>query len=63
MWRQDVVPYRPGQWIPHNIMARTRFSYPDATSWPMPGSNAAKASRGSISLILTAIHGPCFKKR
>lgn len=30
MWRQDVIAYRPGQWIPHNIMARTRFSYFDA---------------------------------
>ncbi|HEY2585591.1 MAG TPA: HDIG domain-containing protein [Tepidisphaeraceae bacterium] len=29
MWRQDVVPYRPGQWIPHNIMARVPFSYFD----------------------------------
>jgi putative nucleotidyltransferase with HDIG domain len=30
MWRQDVVPYRPGQWIPHNVMARVRFNYFDA---------------------------------
>lgn len=30
MWRQEVIPYRPGQWIPHNIMARVRFSYFDA---------------------------------
>ena len=29
MWRQDVVPYRPGQWIPHNIVSRVRFSYFD----------------------------------
>lgn len=29
MWRQDVVPYRPGQWIPHNIIARVPFSYFD----------------------------------
>lgn len=30
MWRQEVIPYRPGQWIPHNIIARVRFSYFDA---------------------------------
>jgi putative nucleotidyltransferase with HDIG domain len=30
MWRQDVIPYRPGQWVPHNIMARVRFSYFDS---------------------------------
>ena len=30
MWRQEVIPYRPGQWIPHNIIARTRFSYFDS---------------------------------
>src|SRR5690349_16999541 len=29
MYRQDVVPYRPGQWIPHNIVSRVRFSYFD----------------------------------
>ena len=29
MLRQDVVPYRPGQWIPHNIMARVTFTYYD----------------------------------
>jgi putative nucleotidyltransferase with HDIG domain len=30
MVRQDVIAYRPGQWIPHNIMARVSFSYYDA---------------------------------
>jgi putative nucleotidyltransferase with HDIG domain len=29
MYRQDVVPYRPGQWIPHDIVSRVRFSYFD----------------------------------
>jgi putative nucleotidyltransferase with HDIG domain len=29
MLRQDVVPYRAGQWIPHNIMARVSFVYYD----------------------------------
>ena len=29
MWRQDVIPYRPGQWIPHDIVSRVRFSYRD----------------------------------
>jgi len=29
MWRQDVIAYRPGQWIPHNIMARVSFNYYD----------------------------------
>src|SRR5579859_2341221 len=29
MYRQDVVPYRPGQWIPHNIVSRVPFSYSD----------------------------------
>src|SRR5207247_6534641 len=27
--RQEVVPYRPGQWIPHDIVSRVDFSYPD----------------------------------
>jgi len=29
LWRQEVIPYRPGEWIPHNIVARVRFSYFD----------------------------------
>ena len=27
--RQEVVPYRPGQWIPHDIVSRVDFSYRD----------------------------------
>ena len=30
MWRQEVIPFRPGQWIPYNIVSRVRFSYSDA---------------------------------
>jgi hypothetical protein len=30
MWRQEVVAFRPGQWVPHNIVARVRFTYFDA---------------------------------
>src|SRR5437764_11901489 len=29
MWRQDVVPYRPDQWVPHDIHSRVAFSYKD----------------------------------
>ena len=29
MLRQDVVPYRPGQWINHDIVSRVDFRYPD----------------------------------
>jgi putative nucleotidyltransferase with HDIG domain len=29
MWRQEVIPYRPGQWIPHDIVARVQFQYVD----------------------------------
>ena len=29
MWRQEVIPYRPGQWIPHDIVARVPFTYFD----------------------------------
>src|SRR5215210_3325556 len=25
--REQVVPYRPGQWIPHDIVSRVDFSY------------------------------------
>ena len=27
--REEVVPYRPGQWVPHDIVARVDFSYRD----------------------------------
>src|SRR5215208_2349192 len=27
--RQQVVPYRPGQWIPHDIVSRVDFKYQD----------------------------------
>ena len=27
MLREQVVPYRPGQWIPHDIVSRVDFSY------------------------------------
>jgi hypothetical protein len=27
--REEVVPYRPGQWIPHDIVSRVDFSYRD----------------------------------
>ena len=27
--RQEVVPYRPGQWIPHDIVSRVDFNYRD----------------------------------
>ncbi len=27
--REDVVPYRPGQWVPHDIFARVDFSFRD----------------------------------
>jgi putative nucleotidyltransferase with HDIG domain len=30
MWRQEVITYRPGQWIPNDIVARVPFSYADA---------------------------------
>src|SRR5206468_12880731 len=29
LWRQDVVTFRPGQWIPHDIVARVQFTYHD----------------------------------
>ncbi len=29
MLRQDVVPFRPGQWLHHDIVSRVRFTYPD----------------------------------
>jgi putative nucleotidyltransferase with HDIG domain len=29
MWRQEVITYRPGQWIPNDIVARVQFSYTD----------------------------------
>ncbi len=29
MLRQDVVPYRPGQWLNYDIVSRVRFSYTD----------------------------------
>ena len=29
MWRVEVIPFRPGQWIPHDIVSRVRFSYFD----------------------------------
>ena len=29
MLRQDVVPYRPGQWLNHDIVSRVRFTYTD----------------------------------
>jgi putative nucleotidyltransferase with HDIG domain len=27
--REQVIPYRPGQWIPHDIVSRVDFSYQD----------------------------------
>src|SRR6185437_10485355 len=30
MWRQEVIAYRPGQWIPNDIVARVPFTYADA---------------------------------
>ena len=30
LWRQDVIPYRPGQWVPHDIVARVPFNYSDS---------------------------------
>ena len=30
MFRQDVITSRPGQWIPHDIVARVQFNYYDA---------------------------------
>src|SRR3954453_15223847 len=29
MLRQDVVPYRPGQWVHHDIISRVTFTYMD----------------------------------
>src|SRR4051812_14268727 len=29
MMRQDVVPYRPGQWTHHDILSRVDFIYTD----------------------------------
>src|SRR5579871_5340585 len=29
MWRQEVITYRPGQWIPNDIVARVQFTYSD----------------------------------
>src|SRR2546423_6059454 len=29
MLREDVVPYRPGQWVHHDIMSRVTFVYMD----------------------------------
>jgi putative nucleotidyltransferase with HDIG domain len=29
LFRQDVITYRAGQWIPHDIVARVQFSYSD----------------------------------
>jgi cyclic-di-AMP phosphodiesterase PgpH len=30
MWRQEVITYRPGQWIPNDIVARVPFTYSDS---------------------------------
>jgi len=30
MLRQDVIPYRPGQYVGHNITSRVDFNFPDA---------------------------------
>src|SRR4051812_10773026 len=29
MFREGVVPWRPGQWIPHDIVSRVDFTYKD----------------------------------
>ena len=29
LMREDVVRYRPGQWVNHDIVSRVDFSYPD----------------------------------
>ena len=29
MLRQNVVPYRPGQWLHHDIVSRVKFTYTD----------------------------------
>ena len=29
MLRQDVVPYRPGQWVHHDIVSRVKFTHQD----------------------------------
>src|SRR5688500_15311479 len=29
MLRENVVPYRPGQWVPHDIVSRVDFAYRD----------------------------------
>src|SRR3954462_13354572 len=34
MLRDDVVPYRPGQWAHHDILARVDFNYMDSEKLP-----------------------------
>src|SRR6202035_2710191 len=29
MLREDVVPYRPGQYVAHDILSRVNFTFPD----------------------------------
>src|SRR5438105_1002913 len=42
MLRRDVVPYRPGQWVSHDILSRVAFQYFDKDLLARRRSEAAE---------------------
>ena len=48
MLRQDVMPYRPGQWISHDIVSRVSFTYFDRE---LLNQQQARAPRGRAACL------------
>ena len=46
MMRQEVVRYRPNQWIPHDIVSRVDFTFNDAHLLAQRQHDARERSRG-----------------
>lgn len=53
MWRQEVITYRPGQWIPNDVVARVPFAYQD----PQILIDMKKTARDREPLVYRAADG------
>ena len=51
MMRQDVVPFRPGQWTHHDILSRVDFVYTD----PQLLANQQQVARQTTPRVYTQV--------
>jgi hypothetical protein len=61
MLRENVVPFRPGQWVPHDIVSRVDFVFRDEKRLTEAKRKAARGSAANLPRWPRRIRGSCWR--